>query len=456
MEVQDKSTAVQAPRWARPFLRPGFWFRAAIALGAAVRLYLVIFTQGTDDVSIWKDHATNVNRLGLVAYYRSSYLMNHPPLIALAAAFLAKAESRTGLPFRILWRLPFAVLDAGTLLMLLVLLRSKPWRFGVAAAYWLNPLAIIFSAYHGNTDTAVALSVLLCVWAWSKSNFAGAGAALGAGLWIKLPGILAAPAVFLSIHSWHKRLVFVLSLAVVATIGYLPVGFSNVRVLIPNVLGYRGTVPTTSAGTPIWGFPAMVYNVSSAPEDSWVRHPWILGWLLEHPWLIGVLKGPGWQVALVCMLLVVWLRPPARSSEELCKTIAVGYTVIYAFSNNWALQYLAWAVPFWYFVSPVFVFLATLLASGYVYSLYWCACGNPWLLGPWKFSEHTKLPTAAATFGTLAFLFFLVAACVFTLSAASNKVGLWLTRLGVYRTPDGKARASPEAPDRCPNDLKSR
>ncbi len=67
------------------------------------------------------------------------------------------------------------------MLILLVLLRQKRWRFVTVAAYLLNPLAIIFSAYHGNTDSAVAAFALLCVWALSKGNVIGAGAALGAG-----------------------------------------------------------------------------------------------------------------------------------------------------------------------------------------------------------------------------------------------------------------------------------
>jgi len=131
--------------------------------------------------------------------------MNHPPLIGLIESLLLRAADATGIPFRILLRAPFALIDAGSTLLLLGLLRRSPWRFAAAACYWLNPLAMIFSAYHGNTDSAVAFFLLLCVWLLSKGNVIGAGAAMGAGLSIKLPGVLVFPALFFFVQGWRRR-----------------------------------------------------------------------------------------------------------------------------------------------------------------------------------------------------------------------------------------------------------
>lgn len=77
---------------------------------------------------------------------------------------------------------------------------------------------------------------------------------------------------------------------------------------VTNVLGYRGSLPTTFAGVPVWGFPGLVHRVANAPQESLIRHPWVLGWLLEHPWLIGVLKESGWQAAFLSLLLLSWLH----------------------------------------------------------------------------------------------------------------------------------------------------
>jgi len=63
--------------------------------------------------------------------------------------------------------------------VLLRLLVASPWRFVVAACYWLSPLAIILSAYHGNVDSAVGFFLLLSVWLLSKERTISAAAALG-------------------------------------------------------------------------------------------------------------------------------------------------------------------------------------------------------------------------------------------------------------------------------------
>src|SRR5438132_5002157 len=134
------------------YLRPGIWFWVVIALGAALRFYCVIFTEGTQDVEIWERHARDVREHGLIGYYHGDTSANHPPFISEAESVLLRASDESGVPFRIFLRAPFALLDAGSAFLLLLLLGASPWRFVAAACYWLNPLAIILSAYHGNTD----------------------------------------------------------------------------------------------------------------------------------------------------------------------------------------------------------------------------------------------------------------------------------------------------------------
>jgi hypothetical protein len=96
-------------------LRPGIWFWAVIALGAALRFYCVIFTEGTQDVEIWERHARDVCERGLVGYYHVDPSANHPPFISEVESLLSRVADATGIPFRILLRAPFALLDAGTL-----------------------------------------------------------------------------------------------------------------------------------------------------------------------------------------------------------------------------------------------------------------------------------------------------------------------------------------------------
>ena len=83
-------------RW---YLRPGIWFWVVIALGAALRFYLVVFTEGTYDVTIWEQHARGVSELGLFDYYHSSPKANHPPFILEAESLLWRGAQSSGIPF---------------------------------------------------------------------------------------------------------------------------------------------------------------------------------------------------------------------------------------------------------------------------------------------------------------------------------------------------------------------
>ena len=227
------------PAW---YSRPGIWFWVVIGLGAALRFYLVVFTDGTQDVTIWERHARDVRDHGLIGYYHGDPSANHPPFITEVESLLLGVQDITGVPFRILLRAPFALLDAGTALLMLLLLGECRWRFLVAAAYWLNPLSIIFSAYHGNTDSSVAFFLLLCVWLLSKGKFLGAAIALGVSLWIKLPTVLAIPPLFFFISNWRRRFLFLTVAAIAALAAYVPALIQDPAIVWQNVFGYRAQI----------------------------------------------------------------------------------------------------------------------------------------------------------------------------------------------------------------------
>lgn len=158
----------------------------------------------------------------MIGYYHADPSANHPPFITETEALLLRISGTTGIPFRILLRAPFALLDLGTTFLLLLILGNCRWRFVAAATYWLNPLTLIFSAYHGNTDSAIAFFLMLCVWLCSKQKLLAAAIALGVSMWIKLPTILAIPAFIVFIPKWRERLHFLVITVIVALASYLP------------------------------------------------------------------------------------------------------------------------------------------------------------------------------------------------------------------------------------------
>jgi len=378
-----------------------FWI--AILIGAALRIYCLVFTNGTGDLDDWEDHAQQVHDRGLIGYYHANSFANHPPFISKVGALILQIATVTHIPFRILFRAPFALLDAGNALLLFSLLPANRWRFLATACYWLCPAAILISAYHGNTDTAVAFFLLLTVWLATKQRILSSGAAFGASLWVKLPGILALPALLILFRRWRFRALFLLAVAVTALSTYLPALIQDYKIVYANVFGYRGLILQTANGVPLWG-PSVLLFSTVAPIQAWPEkylRPALF--FLEH----------SWSIAIAAILLLCWLRRNRAAHLEVCATIGMVYAILFGFSDYWAFQYFAWGLPFWFFLRWWFSIPAVSLTSIYLYLLHWTFCGNGLLLGRWDFLEHPILPVLVLTIRNLAVSFFLVSACLF-------------------------------------------
>ncbi len=382
-----------------------------MAIGAALRIYCVVFTEGTGDMDDWEDHARQVHERGLIGYYNANPWENHPPFISEFESLLVRAADSAGIPFRILFRAPFALLDAGSTFLLIALLRRRPWRLLAGMCYWLSPAAVILSSYHGNTDSAVAFFLLLCVWLLTKGQTIGGAITLGASFWIKLPGILAVPALIILVQGWRRRLVFLLVAGVSGLCTYLPALIQDFGIVYTNVFGYRGTILQTAGGAPVWG-PSVLLFSTVASVSAWPeKYLRIALSVLDH----------SWQIAIALLLVLSWLRRHRRSVEEVCATIGMAYTIVYGFSDYWAFQYFAWSLPFWFFLPRWFSIPAVSLTSAYLYSLHWLLCGNGWLLGSWDFLGHPYWPAIVLGFRNLAVSFFFVSACLFLILATRRR-----------------------------------
>ena len=389
-----------------------FWL--AIAIGAALRIYCVVFTNGTGDMDDWEDHAQQVHDRGLIGYYHANSFANHPPFISKVSSLILQMSAATHIPFRILFRTPFALLDAGNVLLLFLLLPQNRWRLFATACYWLSPAAILISAYHGNTDTAVAFFPLLSVWLATNQRILTSGAALGASLWVKLPGVLALPGLLILFRRWRLRAVFLLAGAVAALLAYLPALIRDYEIVFTNVFGYRGLILQTAAGVPLWG-PSVLLFSTFIPIQAWPEkylRPALF--LLEH----------SWSIAITAMLVLFWLRRNRPSPQEVCATIGMAYAVLFGFSDYWAFQYFAWGLPFWFFLPWWFSILAVSLTSAYLYALHWVFCGNGWLLGGWDFQGHPILPFPVLTIRNLGVSFFFISAFSFLILAMRRQPAL--------------------------------
>jgi hypothetical protein len=386
-----------APSRLRFAQSPGPWLWAALALGAGIRIFLVLATEGTDDVPIWQSHAGWAQQYGLAGYYQRSEVFNHPPFIGKLLSGVWVIARNADIPFRIPLRGIFALVDAVNALLLFSLFAASPWRYLVLALYWLNPLAIIFSAYHGNTDTGVACFILLAIAAAAKGRAAAAGAAIGVGLWIKLPVILAAPALFFALAGWRKRAAFAAAALCVGAATYLPTALEAPDLVYRRVIAYPGLFLHTPGGDPVWGiwyaFPLALRRAAAGVIASHAVHNTL--------------------VTLIPIVVFSWLRRRETDARGLGATVCGAQMIFYGITLKWAYQYLAWSIPLWYFVGPGFAAAATVVLGAFIYGLYAFLCDSLLLLGPWQYARHPFWPTAVVRLRDTAVLFCFAAAAVF-------------------------------------------
>jgi Gpi18-like mannosyltransferase len=182
--------------------RAGGWFVTVLALSLLVRLWLVLFTEGTYDVEIWQHHAEEIQRIGLTAYYNASFgdirQYNHPPVMGHIASLCLSLSAWLHLPFKVLFRLLFALQDFLIAFYLMRIFRASAYKYVCMAFYLLCPLTFILSSYHGNSDSSLGLFGLACLYYFSLGKYAVAGIILGAGTWVKWIAALLVPVMLFS------------------------------------------------------------------------------------------------------------------------------------------------------------------------------------------------------------------------------------------------------------------
>lgn len=163
--------------------------RTAIVLCVAIRLALIFLSIGSNDAKNIFDFGGLVSQVGFFELYRWSDAMNHPPIPVIGWSLLYRLTGEHVYPFSILLKLPPLITDAFATALIARIVRE---RAGIAAGaraallFALNPVSILITAYHGNTDSIVAFFVLLTWFYADRGRWFAAGLAMSAAINTKI------------------------------------------------------------------------------------------------------------------------------------------------------------------------------------------------------------------------------------------------------------------------------
>jgi len=329
-----------------------------IALGIAtlVKLLLAAVTIGSNDVVTWRAFAHNAMMCGRCAYqFAGPYgdPFNHPPFI-IHFLKLIGMSSAAWFPFWI--RLPAILSDIGMVLVVTRLIPGISTRLSVLLA--LNPVSILVSGFHGNTDPVMIFFLVLAVYLLKTDRLKWAAAAFGMAINIKIVPLLMVPAIL--IYIWSRKsaksmILFVCIAAVVVLALSMPYILSNPLAILTATLGYRGLYGRWGISLILAGFP-----ISEVGHEIAYRVLQLL-------------------VIALTLVLAVYLN---RRKIDLTYQIGLIFFLLFLLTPAHALQYLAWPIPF-------------ILALGFWWSLaYYSSAGlylfltyKFWSQGQWYFAD---------------------------------------------------------------------
>jgi len=332
----------------------------AVLLATSIKLLLAWFTVGSNDVVAWLSFAKTAQDCGSCVYGSSGPYgdpFNHPPFVI----HFLKLLPVSGDLFPFWLRLPSIAADAGTVFLVHRLAPTLSQYALMLLA--LNPVSILISGFHGNTDPVMIAFLLAAIFFATKNQALFAGLAFGMAINVKVIPLLFAPCLLVYIMPNKSRAKFCVGAIVVVLLLSLPYALDT-REVVKSVFGYRGLFTN-------WSFAHYADLAGLQPSH-----------LLAKP--------SRWAIVAVSVALPFCTRRRGLSLFAACSAVTAGF---YFLTPSLALQYLAWGVPFviilglWYAV-PYYVLGGTLIGVQY----------HRWSGGRWIFADsHSVSPVTAET-----------------------------------------------------------
>lgn len=218
-----------------------------LLLFVAIRLFVNIISTGSSDIYAWQDFAERISEVGVVKYYSENPLFNHPPLMGLYTYGVLQLSQLLDIRFNDVFNIPMMIADA-IILINIYYLSGKDKK---KVFLWvINPISILISSYHGNSDILVLALVTYSVYFITKNRLFTSGLMYGLAINVKIIPIILFPLFFfystgLNISLRHKNLKnlnynFLIGFLIVLTPFLWPLT-GNTSDFLSNVIGYNSS-----------------------------------------------------------------------------------------------------------------------------------------------------------------------------------------------------------------------
>jgi len=308
--------------------------------GVLIRLAIIFVSDGSNDVRAWGRFASAVLDGGISKAYAMYPECNHPPLALWLSGVSLRISTATGIRFSIIFKIPSLLAETLTMVLLLKMsARLMPSRLGVwvLGAYTFTPLAILISAFHGNTDAICVSMTLLALYCIIMQRSAATGLSLAAAINIKLIPLLFAPLLALGCarKSGYSASALVKFLGACA-VGVVPlvVAYSVSPHFSSQVLKYS-SVPDR------WGIIYLLLEIQRFEIGQQFFTDMKAAYRLNGRFIVPAITG-----LVGSMVLFV----PVGSLRHLAAIIACLFVIL---ASGWGIQYLLYPLPFLLLSSPV-------------------------------------------------------------------------------------------------------
>ena len=308
------------------------WLLTAIVLIAVLVRYLIIANViGTQDLHAWTRFGAALLDDGLIATYHADKEFNHPPLMGLWAELCMWLYRHAGLWYPIGFKSLAVIGDvlAAAALMSWWTERqaATSWKFAphaVVAAFLFNPVSLLMTCFHGNTDSMLGALCLIAALLAQRNRPFLAGLVLAAAFNVKLVPVFLVPPLVLSQPNRRAMLQLAAGVAF-GLVPFLPVLALAGRDFYAHAIAYNSNAER-------WGLQLFLQEAATAPRIAelaiWLRHAFE-----------AVAR---YVIAAVSVGLGLWCWRGRRGQPLVLAAIML--SVFLLLSPGFGVQYLVWPV----------------------------------------------------------------------------------------------------------------